>query len=153
MAATEGAGAGDLLARVLVPVATQRDARATARALEPYPVGAVRVLYVVEKGDGVPDKTPVEQSESVAAAAFDAFRETFPEAEETVTYDRDIAGAIHRSAEAFDASAIAFRPRGGSRLVQFLAGDTALKLVTEANRPVVALPTPGDQEAGGSRDT
>jgi hypothetical protein len=53
-------GGRDLLAHVLLPVANEEDALATATALEPYRPERVTALHVVEKGGGVPDKTPVE---------------------------------------------------------------------------------------------
>jgi nucleotide-binding universal stress UspA family protein len=129
-----------LTGHVLVPVADSGDARETAAALEPYDIGRMTVLYVVEKGGGVPDKTPVEQSDHVAADAFAAFRETFPEADMEKAYRRDIVAGILETADELDVSAIVFRPRGGSRLLQFLAGDRALRLVTESVRPVIVLP-------------
>lgn len=130
---------------IVVPVATVEDARATATALEPYELGQVTVLHVVEKGEGVPDKTPVEQSETVAAEAFAAFKERFPRAETETTYRRDVVAGIIEVASERDASAIVFRPRGGARIVQFLSGDRSLRLITEADRPVIALP---DAERG-----
>lgn len=129
----------DLTDHAVVPVANESDARTTAELLDSYRVGEVTVLHVVEKGGGVPDKTPVEQSERVAAAAFDAFRSFFPEADAAVTYRRDVVEAIVDVAADVGATAIVFRPRGGSRILQFLAGDRALRLITEADRPVVAL--------------
>ncbi|WP_436911737.1 universal stress protein [Halosimplex marinum] len=132
-------GGRDLMSHPLVPVADEADARATARGLEPYAPDRVTVANVVEKAGGAPDKTPVEQSERVATAAVEAFRERFPSADHRVVYGRDVVGAILDLADEVDASAVAFRPRGGSRLVQFLSGDKTLRLVTESDRPVVAV--------------
>jgi len=130
----------DLLAHVLLPVAHEEDALATATALEPYQPEHVTTLHVVEKGGGVPDKTPVEQSESLAEESYAAVREVFPDADDHTAYSRDIAGAIFEAADEVGASAIAYRSRGGNRLMQFLSGDLSLKLVTDADRPVIALP-------------
>jgi len=131
---------GTLLAHVLLPVADESDASATATALAPYDPRHVTAVHVVEKGDGVPDKTPVEQSEAVAEKAYAAVRTVFPDADDHTAYARDVVDAVFDAADEVDATAIAFQPRGGSRLVKFLAGDHTLELATTADRPVIALP-------------
>jgi nucleotide-binding universal stress UspA family protein len=140
MTSHDEAGGRSLLAHALLPVANEKDALATARALEPYDAKRVTALHVVEKGDGVPDKTPVEQSEELAAESYAAVRTVFPDADEHTAYSRDVVGAILDAANEVGASAIAYRPRGGNRLAQFLSGDLSVKLVTDAPVPVVALP-------------
>lgn len=130
----------ELLAHVLLPVANERDAQKTAIELEPYQPKHVTALHVVEKGGGVPDKTPVEQSEELAEESYAAVRRIFPDADDHTAYARDVVGAIFEAAEEVDATAIAYRSRGGNRLMQFLSGDLSLKLVTKADRPVIALP-------------
>ncbi|RLN01420.1 universal stress protein [Haloarcula sp. Atlit-7R] len=129
-----------LLGHVLLPVTDEDDALATAQALEPYEPRSVTALHVVEKGGGVPDKTPVEQSEELATEAYAAVRTVFPDASEHTAYGRDVAETIFEAAAEVDASAIAYRSRGGNRLMQFLSGDVSLKLVTNSDRPVIALP-------------
>ncbi len=131
---------------IVVPVADQEDATVTAAALEPYDVGTITVVYVVEKGEGVPDKTPVEQSEQIATESFAAFRETFPTVETETIYRRNVVTGIIEVATDIDASAIVFHPRGGSRIRQLLAGDRSLRLITEAKRPVIALPNEVNKE-------
>jgi len=130
----------DILEHVLLPVAHEADALATATALEPYGPTRVTALHVVEKGGGVPDKTPVEQSEDLAAESYAAVQSVFPDADEHTAYGRDVAATIFEAADEVGASAIAYRSRGGNRLMQFLSGDISLKLVTKADRPVIALP-------------
>jgi nucleotide-binding universal stress UspA family protein len=138
--ATDETDGRNLLGHVLLPVANEDDALATARALEPYDPERVTALHVVEKGEGVPDKTPVEQSEELADESYAAVRTVFPDADEHTAYARDVVEAIFDAAEAVDASAIAYQSRGGSRLVQFLSGDLSTELATDAPVPVVALP-------------
>jgi len=141
---TQSESERQLLSHVLVPVADEDDARLSARELVPYSPERVTVLHVVEKGEGVPDKTPVEQSEQLAEEAFEAIRETFPDAEDETAYRRNVVEAILDVADELDVSAIAFRPRRSGRLTRLLSGDRTTKLVTEADRPVVALPQGGD---------
>lgn len=131
---------GDLLAHVLLPVANEKDALATATALEPYRPSNVTTLHVVEKGEGVPDKTPVVQSEEIARESYAAVRMVFPDADEHTAYARDIVGTIFSAADEVNASAIVYRSRGGGRVMKFLSGDLSPKLVTNADRPVIALP-------------
>lgn len=136
----------NLLSHLLVPVANAADARATARTLRNHSPKRVTVLHVVEKGEGVPDKTPVAQSMQIADESFAEFRTIFPDPEEHVTYARDVVGAILDVADEIEASAIVYRSRGGGRLMQFLSGDLSPRLVTEADRPVIALPREDTQQ-------
>ncbi|WP_123624105.1 universal stress protein [Halorubrum sp. CSM-61] len=130
----------DLLGHVLLPVANEGDALETAMALEPYDPERVTALHVVEKGGGVPDKTPVEQSEELADESYAAVRTVFPDVHEHTAYARNVVDAILDAADEVDASAIVYRSRGGNRLMQFLSGDLSAKLVTKATVPVIALP-------------
>lgn len=123
---------------IVVPVADVSDARETAAVLEHYQFDHVTVVHPVEKGDGTPDKIPLEQAGSRAEDAFTAFRETVPDADQELTYARNAVDAIIDVAADVGARAIAFRLRGGSRIVQFLSGNKALRLITGSDRPVIA---------------
>jgi len=146
MSSPDDGEAANLLAHALLPVANEDDALATAKALEPYDPERVTALHVVEKGEGVPDKTPVEQSEELAAESYAAVRSVFPDADEHTAYGRDVAEEIFDAVDAVDATAIVYRARGGNRLMRFLSGDLSSELVTDAPVPVVALPREDSDE-------
>ncbi|MFB6269241.1 MAG: universal stress protein [Halobacterium sp.] len=143
-----------LLDRVFIPVASVEDARTTARAVTPYLRDAdsfAVVGHVIEKAGGAPDKASLEQREAYAADVFDVVEAELAVAdvrhECQVLYGTDVAETIIDAAADFDADAIVFTPRGGSRWVRLLTGDVGLSLVTDSDRPVVVLP---DVEDGGA---
>lgn len=138
---------GTLFDDPLLPIASEEDARSTCRVALPRIAdvdGRVTVVHVVEKAGGAMDKAGVEQRELAAEEMFDAVREMADDlgvpVDAKVVYGTDVPEAIFEAAADVDASAIVFTPRGGSRWLRLLTGDTALSLVTETDRPVVVLP-------------
>jgi nucleotide-binding universal stress UspA family protein len=140
----------ELFHRVVLPVASPDDARATCHAARDYLTGSVVAVHVVEKAGGAPDKAGVEQREEYAEEIFDALRECLGgdyDVQTEIRYGTDVAETIFNAATEHDASAIVITPRGGSRWVRLLTGDVALDIVTETDRPVVVLPdAPSDTE-------
>ena len=133
----------DLLERVVVPVANEEDAVATAHAIEAsgQDVGAITLVHVVEKAGGAIDKAGVEQRELEAEEAFDAFEAAIGRDVDTdITYGEEVDDDIFAVADEIDATSIVITPRGGSRWIRLLTGDVALSLVTESDRPVVVRP-------------
>ncbi len=145
----------DLFERILVPVASPDDARATSRAVEPYLAGEtseVVVVHVVEKAGGAPDKAGVEQRQEYAGEIFEVVRGELEDQslETEIRYGTDVADAIFGAADDHDATAIVITPRGGSRWLRLLTGDVALDIVTATDRPVVVLP---DRGTAAGRDS
>nr|WP_256401437.1 universal stress protein [Haloarchaeobius litoreus] len=137
----------ELFTNVLVPVASEDDARASIRAALPYLAaagGTATLVHVIEKAGGAPDKASVEQREEYAAEIFDAAWEEADDAlvelHREIIYGTDVAESIIDAGDELDASAIVFTPRGSSRWVKLLTGDVALGLVEHSDRPVIVLP-------------
>ncbi|MCL7418813.1 MAG: universal stress protein [Halalkalicoccus sp.] len=136
-----------LFTRVLLPVASEEDAAATCRRLfeRTDAIGTVIATHVIEKAGGGIDKASVEQREENAEAIFEVVdehcRRTGVDVEHRIRYGTDITETILRGAEEEDASVIVFVPRESSRWVNLLTGDVAYSLVTEADRPVLVLPS------------
>lgn len=134
----------DLLADVLLPVASEDDARSSTSAIAGRDYGTVTVVHVIEKAGGAPDKAGVEQREAAAEEMFAAARAVLGDVETAVLYGTDVAEAIFEAAAERDVTAIVVTPRGGNRFVRLLTGDVALRLVTDSDRPVVVLPDVDD---------
>lgn len=139
--------------RLLLPLANEDDATATARAVErTYGDDADDVtlvaVHVIEKGGGYLDKAPLEKRQEQAEEVFAIVRETLESAGFTVetdlVYDTDVIDALVDAAGEMDATAIVFVPRPRSRLSELLSGSPSYRLVTESSVPVVALPRPND---------
>ncbi|MCU4717007.1 universal stress protein [Halapricum hydrolyticum] len=144
-----------LFSRVIVPVASKDDARATTRALASHVdsvAGTVVAVHVIEKAGGAPDKASVEQRERDTEEMFDIVRAQLEEydvdLETEILYGTDVAETIVEAAHEMDASSIVFTPRGGSRWIRLLAGDVALSLISESDLPVVVLPDEPEVEDG-----
>jgi len=136
----------ELLERVVLPVANEEDARATADAVSAYLHAGdeVVVLHVVEKAGGAPDKAPVEMQEEQGDDAFETMRSRLSDRDVEVAtelrYGTDVVETILDTAVEIDASAVAITPREGSRIVALLSGDVAYRLVTNERCPVISFP-------------
>ncbi|MFC3477163.1 universal stress protein [Halobacterium litoreum] len=144
---------GDLLSRVVLPVASEGDARATCRAALPHVAeagGEVIAVHVIEKAGGGIDKAGVEQREEFADDVFaiveDACADAGVPVETDLRFDTDVEDAIFDAARDHDATAVAFTPRGGSRWFDLLTGDHARDIVKQADIPVVVFPAEDDDE-------
>ncbi len=137
------------LTHLLVPVASAEDAHTTAAALEPYLDGIEQVtaVHVIEKADGAPDKAPIGKRQEDASSFLEivetVLRPTTAVETRTV-FATSVVPALFDEAAAVGADAIAFRARGGSRLIRLLSGDSASQLVTDPELPVISLPKPTD---------
>ncbi|MFU8868089.1 universal stress protein [Natronococcus sp.] len=136
-----------LFQHVLVPVATEADARTTCAALEPYldDLERVTVVHVIEKAGGAPDKAPLEKRREDASAVLataEAMLSEFVAVDTKTVFATDVVPAFFEAAEKASADAIAFRARGGSRIKRILAGDITTDLVTDPEFPVISLPSP-----------
>ena len=115
--ASEGGMTADatLIERVLMPVASDTDARTACRVLASYSPDRVIAVHVIEKAGGAPDKASVEQRRNNARRIFAAVDETFdgsPTVVETeIRYGTDVAQAVVGAANEHNASVIVFSPR------------------------------------------
>lgn len=132
---------------LLIPVATDEDARATSAALQPYldDIERVTAVHVIEKAGGAPDKAPLEKRREDASdflAIVDSSLSESVAVDTRTVFATDIVPAFFSTANEVGADAIAIRARGGSRIKRILAGDVTTKLVTNPSIPVISLPNP-----------
>lgn len=147
---------GDLVERVVLPVASEEDARDTCEAVLPHVAdagGEVVAVHVVEKAGGGIDKAGVEHREEYAEDVFavvtDACDDAGVPCETEVVFATDVADGVFDAARDHDASAVAFTPRESNRWLDLLTGDDTRNLVKRADRPVLAFPAsdePNDDE-------
>ena len=136
----------ELMARPVIPIAGEEDAKQTYERVAPYlnADADVLVVNVIEKAGGGIDKASVEQRKIVAEEAFAVFQARATQddihVETSIRYDTDIADAIKAAARDHDASCISFVARGGGRLVEFLSGSVRSRLTIDNDVPVVVLP-------------
>ena len=140
-----------ILDRVLVPIASEDDAEATASTIESHmDRGTAVFVHVIEKAGGAPDKASVEQREEYAEKVFEVIRQklenTEIEVEESVKYGTDVGDTIIKSAHDHRADSIAFTPRSGSKILKLLTGDITDTLVQNSDIPLVILPHERDED-------
>jgi nucleotide-binding universal stress UspA family protein len=148
---------GDLLERVVVPVASESDAEQTMDAvLERVSEagGAIVAVHVIEKAGGAPDKASVEQREQYATDIFAVVRDACEAAgvhcETDQRFDTDVVDSIFDAARDHDASAVVFTPRESNRWLDLLTGDRSRGIVKRAELPVVVFPRDGTDATEGA---
>lgn len=134
-----------LFERVLLPVASEEDARRARETILPYleGVGGVAILvHAVKLTGGGIDPSPADAQAEEGDRLFEiAQREHEGVVIETrAAYGTDVVESIIETAVETDATAIVFSPQEKGLLLRLLTGDTARSLMTQATVPVISLP-------------
>jgi nucleotide-binding universal stress UspA family protein len=134
----------DLFERVLVPVASEEDARRATDVILPYLPGAgsVVVVHVIKQSEGGIDPSPVDAQEEEAEQLFDIVTEDDEagDVETRTAYGSDVVDSILETARETGATVIAVSPREKSLLMRLLTGDHARSLMMNRDVPVLAVP-------------
>jgi nucleotide-binding universal stress UspA family protein len=135
----------ELFERVLIPIASEDDARMARETILPYIAesgGVATVVHVIKYTEGGVDPSPVSMQEADAERLFEIVQEDTDDivVDTRTAYGTDIVEALFDVATDIDASAIVFSPQKRNRLIRLLTGDTALSLITEPEVPVLAIP-------------
>lgn len=136
----------DILDRIVVPVSGKKDAVNTAKSVANYFDGSELVaVYVVEKTEGAPDKSPHDAAKEHGNEGLEAFEEEMKthriEVEKEILFGSNVANTVLEEAEKRNATVV-FVAREGGRFIRLLTGDNAISFVTENRIPVVSLPRP-----------
>lgn len=134
-----------LFERVVVPIGTTADARATCSQLRSYadPTDDIAtVVHVIEHTEGDISRAPMDARREDAEALLETVREEYGDLVRAteLAYGGDIADEVLSVARDIEASAIVFTPHHEGRLTRLLAGDVAVSLLSDGDVPVVALP-------------
>lgn len=141
-------GPDALFEQVLIPIASEDDARTARDMILPYLSrngGVAIVAHVIKYKEGGIDPSPVSLQEEDAERLFEIVDQNDTElvVDTKKAYGTDIAAAIFAVADEVDASAIVFAPAETSRIIRLLTGDIALSLVTNPDVPVLSIPRDG----------
>ena len=135
--------------RMLLPLATKRDAKGSCTALAPYltaPESSIVVLHIIEKHGEFIDKAPLAAQEERAEEIFQLVRDEFADEdviiETDLRYSTNVLEEILSTATDHQVDAIVFRPRDTNRLAKLFSGDLALKLLMNSPYPIFVLPSP-----------
>ena len=132
---------------LVIPIASEADATATCEALEPYleEVERITAIHVIKKAGGTLDKASPELRREEAEVYLSIVESRLADlvtVETEIAYGTDVVETIFEQATTVNATAVAFRARGGSRILRLLTGDKSSRLITEPDIPVVSLPDP-----------
>lgn len=129
---------------VLVPLASQDDARSTCAAVSPYLEGKdcrVRVIHVVASRRRDADSTAVEQEAeemfSIAEGCFGAV--DLPVLTE-IWYGSSVTETILEAAEEYSVASIILTPREKSLWKKLRSADVLQLLSTRVDRPLIIIP-------------
>jgi nucleotide-binding universal stress UspA family protein len=132
----------------LLPVASERDARQSARAVLPYLTrhdGSLVVVHVIERWPGWPDPSPPDMQVERAHQMFHVVSEicTANEIpfEAHLLEGTDVAATILEAADRFDVTSIAFARRNSHWVTRYLTRNVGKKLLASATQPVLTLST------------